>query len=159
MGSTFSGRSFFNSAIDFCAYTDDIKFVGDIKMTKQIITTTNASAAIGPYSQAVLTNGTLYASGQVGLIPSTGEFAGETTLDQATQVFKNIDGLLAAADMTRADIVKVSVYLADMADFAPVNELYAEYFSDVDAFPARSAVAVATLPKNARIEIEVIANK
>lgn len=159
MGSTFSGRSFFNSAIDFCAYTDDIKFVGDIKRTKQIITTTNAPAAIGPYSQAVLTNGTLYASGQVGLIPSTGEFAGETTLDQATQVFKNIDGLLAAADMTRADIVKVSVYLADMADFAPVNELYAEYFSDVDAFPARSAVAVATLPKNARIEIEVIANK
>ncbi len=153
MGSTFSGRSFFNSAIDFCAYTDDIKFVGDIKMTKQIITTTNAPAAIGPYSQAVLTNGTLYASGQIGLIPSTGEFAGETTLDQATQVFKNIDGLLAA------DIVKVSVYLADMADFAPVNELYAEYFSDVDAFPARSAVAVATLPKNARIEIEVIANK
>ena len=87
MGSTFSGRSFFNSAIDFCAYTDEIKFVGDIKMTKQIITTTNAPAAIGPYSQAVLTNGTLYASGQVGLIPSTGEFAGETTLDQATQVF------------------------------------------------------------------------
>lgn len=80
-------------------------------------------------------------------------------MDQATQVFKNIDGLLAAADMTRADIVKVSVYLADMADFAPVNELYADYFSDVDAFPARSAVAVATLPKNARIEIEVIANK
>ena len=120
MGSTFSGRSFFNSAIDFCAYTDDIKFVGDIRMTKQIITTTNAPAAIGPYSQAVLTNGTLYASGQIGLIPSTGEFAGETTLDQATQVFKNIDGLLAAADMTRADIVKVSVYLADMADFAPV---------------------------------------
>lgn len=80
-------------------------------------------------------------------------------MEQATQVFKNIDGLLAAADMTRADIVEVSVYLADMADFAPVNELYADYFNEVDAFPARSAAAVVTLPKNARIEIEVIANK
>lgn len=80
-------------------------------------------------------------------------------MEQATQVFKNIDGLLAAADMTRADIVEVSVYLADMADFAPVNELYADYFNEVDEFPARSAAAVVTLPKNARIEIEVIANK
>ena len=80
-------------------------------------------------------------------------------MEQATQVFKNIDGLLAAADMTRADIVEVSVYLADIADFAPVNELYADYFNEVDEFPARSAAAVVTLPKNARIEIEVIANK
>ena len=128
-------------------------------MTKRIITTTQAPAAIGPYSQVVLSNGTLYASGQIGLVPSTGEFAGTSTIDQANQVFANIDGLLEAAALTRADIVKVNVYLVDMADFAMVNDIYARFFQDVDVLPARSAVAVVTLPKAARIEIEVIANK
>lgn len=141
------------------AYTDAINKIGEMKMTKRIITTTQAPAAIGPYSQAVLSNGTLYASGQIGLVPSTGEFAGASTIDQANQVFANIDGLLEAAALTRADIVKVNVYLVDMADFAMVNDIYARFFQDVDVLPARSAVAVATLPKDARIEIEVIANK
>lgn len=141
------------------AYTDAINKIGEMKMTKRIITTTQAPAAIGPYSQAVLSNSTLYASGQIGLVPSTGEFAGASTIDQANQVFANIDGLLEAAALTRADIVKVNVYLVDMADFAMVNDIYARFFQDVDVLPARSAVAVATLPKAARIEIEVIANK
>ena len=132
------------------AYTDAINKIGEMKMTKRIITTTQAPAAIGPYSQAVLS---------IGLVPSTGEFAGASTIDQANQVLANIDGLLEAAALTRADIVKVNVYLVDMADFAMVNDIYARFFQDVDVLPARSAVAVATLPKAARIEIEVIANK
>ncbi|MBQ0056676.1 MAG: RidA family protein [Bacteroidales bacterium] len=122
---------------------------------KSIISTPNAPAAIGAYSQAVVINGMLYASGQLGIDPTTGNFAGEDFRSQAEQSLKNVGAILAAAGSSFEKVVKVSVFMADMADFATLNELYSQYF--VTPFPARSAVAVKTLPKNGLIEIEVVA--
>lgn len=122
---------------------------------KEIIATNNAPAAIGAYSQAVKVNGMLFASGQLGIDPATGNLAGEDFRSQATQSLKNVAAILAAAGTSFDKVVKVTVFMADMADFAALNELYAQYF--VAPYPARSAVAVKTLPKNALIEIEVIA--
>jgi 2-iminobutanoate/2-iminopropanoate deaminase len=122
---------------------------------KQSISTTNAPAAIGPYSQAVAAGDFVFLSGQLGVNPATGEFAAENVAGQATQVFKNIEAVLAAAGLGFENVVKTTVFLADMADFAAMNEVYAHHFSV--PYPARSAVAVKTLPKNALVEIEVIA--
>lgn len=122
---------------------------------KEIIATNNAPAAIGAYSQAVKVNGMLFASGQLGIDPATGNLAGEDFRSQATQSLKNVAAILAAAGTSFDKVVKVTVFMADMADFAALNELYAQYF--VAPYPARSAVAVKTLPKNALVEIEVIA--
>jgi len=122
---------------------------------KQPIATQQAPAAIGPYSQAVETNGTVYVSGQLPIDPSTGSFAEGGIKELATQSLTNIKHILAQAGLTMDNVVKTSVFLADMADFAEMNEVYAQFFSA--PYPARSAVAVKTLPKNARVEIECIA--
>lgn len=122
---------------------------------KEIIATNNAPAAIGAYSQAVKVNGMLFASGQLGIDPTTGNLAGDDFRSQANQSLKNVAAILAAAGTSFDKVVKVTVFMADMADFAALNELYAQYF--VAPYPARSAVAVKTLPKNALVEIEVIA--
>ena len=124
---------------------------------KKVIATKQAPAAIGPYSQAIEVGNMLFASGQLGLDPETGDFAPGGVKAQAEQSFRNIQAILAEAEYTMENVVKTTVYLADMADFAAVNEVYAAQFSG--DFPARSAVAVKTLPKNGLVEIEVIAVK
>lgn len=124
---------------------------------KKIIATKNAPAALGPYSQAVLAGNTLFASGQLGVDPATGEFAAEDVKGQTTQIFKNIRAVLADIDYSVADIVKTTVFLADMGDFSAMNEIYSTQFEGT--FPARSTIAVKTLPKNALVEIEIIAVK
>ncbi len=122
---------------------------------KTAISTTQAPAAIGPYSQAIEANGTIYVSGQLPINPATGEFAEGGIRELTAQSLTNIKNILAEAGLTMANVVKTSVFLADMADFAEMNEVYAQFFSA--PFPARSAVAVKTLPKGARIAIECIA--
>lgn len=124
---------------------------------KTAISTTQAPAAIGPYSQAIEANGTIYVSGQLPINPATGEFAEGGIKELTAQSLTNIKNILAEAGLTMANVVKTSVFLADMADFAEMNEVYAQFFSA--PFPARSAVAVKTLPKGSRIEIECIAVK
>jgi len=120
----------------------------------KIISTTEAPAAIGPYSQAMQVGDMLYTSGQIALTP-TGEMVNEDIHDQAHQVLKNLGEVLAAADATYSDVIKTTIFLVDMDDFLAVNTVYAEYFGDHK--PARSTVAVKTLPKNAKVEIECIA--
>lgn len=122
---------------------------------KKIISTPNAPAAIGPYSQAIEANGTIYASGQIPIDPATGEFVTGGIKEQTEQAFKNIKAILAEAGLTTDNIVKTTVLLADIADFAAMNEIYATQFKGT--FPARSAFAVRDLPKGALVEIEIIA--
>lgn len=122
---------------------------------KTPISTTQAPTAIGPYSQAVEAAGTVYVSGQLPINPATGQFAEGGIKELTSQSLTNIKNILAEAGLTMANVVKTSVFLADMNDFAEMNEVYAQFFEA--PFPARSAVAVKTLPKNARIEIECIA--
>ena len=124
---------------------------------KKVIATKNAPAAIGPYSQAIQVGNMLFASGQLGLIPETGEFPEGGVKAQTEQSFKNVKGILEAAGYTIDDVVKTTVFLADIGDFAAMNEVYASQFNA--DFPARSAVAVKTLPKNALVEIEIVAVK
>lgn len=124
---------------------------------KKVIATNNAPAAIGPYSQAVQAGNMLFASGQLGLDPATGNFVKGGVKEQTEQAFKNIHAILAEAGLTIDNVVKTTVFLADMADFAVMNEVYAQQFTGT--FPARSAVAVKTLPKNGLVEIEIIAVK
>lgn len=124
---------------------------------KRIIQTTEAPAAIGPYSQAVLAGNTLYCSGQIPLDPSTGEMNTGSIQDQTHQVLNNLKAVLTAAGMGMEDVVKVSIFLKDLNDYAAVNEVYASYFTSNP--PAREAVEVARLPKDARIEISLIAVK
>lgn len=120
----------------------------------QEITSKKAPAAIGPYSQGIIVKGLLFASGQIPINPATGEIEGENITDQAHQVCKNIGALLAEAGTNYTKVVKTVCFLADMADFAAFNEVYAQYFIEK---PARSCVAVKTLPKNVLCEVEVIA--
>jgi len=124
---------------------------------KKVIATTNAPAAIGPYSQAIQVGNMLFASGQLGIDPVTGNFVEGTVKEQTVQAFKNVKAILAEAGLDISDVVKTTVFLADMGDFGAMNEVYASQFEG--AFPARSAVAVKTLPKNGLVEIEVIAVK
>ncbi|MBR5296768.1 MAG: RidA family protein [Parabacteroides sp.] len=124
---------------------------------KKVIATNNAPAAIGPYSQAIQAGNMLFASGQLGLDPSTGNFVEGGVKEQTEQAFKNIHAILTEAGLTIDNVVKTTVFLADMADFAVMNEVYAQQFTGT--FPARSAVAVKTLPKNGLVEIEIIAVK
>lgn len=119
-----------------------------------VISTPNAPSAIGPYSQAISVNGFLFASGQVALTPGTGEVAGTTIQEQAERCCQNIKGILDAAGLTFADVVKTTCFLADMGDFAAFNEVYGRYFTGK---PARSCVAVKELPKKLLCEIEIIA--
>ena len=123
---------------------------------KKVISTTKAPAAIGPYSQALLVGDTLYASGQLGIDPATGAFP-EGITAQTEQSFRNIHAILEEAGMTIDHVVKTTCFLSDMADFAAMNAVYECQFTG--AFPARSAVAVKTLPKNGLVEIEIIAVK
>lgn len=119
------------------------------------IQTTKAPAAIGPYSQAISVNGFIFASGQIPINPETGEIVEGGIEAQAHQSLTNVKNLLEAAGTSIDRVIKTTVFLADMADFATVNGIYAQYFTE--PYPARSAVAVKTLPKNVLIEVEVIA--
>ena len=121
------------------------------------LNTKNAPAAIGPYSQGIESNGTVYVSGQLPINPATGEFAEGGIQAEARQSLTNIKDILAEAGLTMANVCKVTVLLADINDFAAVNEVYAEFFQQ--PYPARSAFAVKALPKGANIEIEAIATK
>lgn len=122
---------------------------------KTQITSPKAPAAIGPYSQAIAANGFLFISGQLPIDPATGNFAEGGIRELTRQSLENVKSILAEAGLTLADVVKTTVFLADMSDFAAMNEVYAEYFTA--PAPARSAVAVKTLPKGGLVEIEVIA--
>lgn len=120
----------------------------------KVISTEKAPAAIGPYSQAILANGMLFASGQIPIIPATGEIAQGDIQVQAEQVMKNVAAILEAAGTSFEKVVKTTCFLQDMGDFASFNEVYAKYFVGK---PARSCVAVKALPKDVLCEVEVIA--
>lgn len=125
---------------------------------KTRIHTDKAPAAIGPYSQAVLAGDFLYVSGQLPLDPDSGAMVGDTAAEQAEQSIRNLSAILEAAGMTLDDVVKTTVLLADIADFAAVNEVYAKHFTGA-VLPARAAFAVRDLPKGAKVEIELVAYK
>lgn len=127
----------------------------ETNLNPQVIQTNAAPAAIGPYSQAIRVGNFVFTSGQIPLDPKTGEIVGWQIREQTKQVFENIKGLLSGAGLTLNDVVKTTVFLAHMSDFADMNEVYAEYFSQNR--PARSTVEVGRLPKDALIEIECIA--
>jgi 2-iminobutanoate/2-iminopropanoate deaminase len=120
-----------------------------------IVTAAGAPAAIGPYSQAVVVNGMVYTAGQIPLDPKTGAVVGTTTAEQTEQVLRNLAAILAAAGAGLDRVVKTTVYLADMADFPAMNEVYAKHFARHK--PARSTVQAAALPKAVRVEIDAIA--
>jgi 2-iminobutanoate/2-iminopropanoate deaminase len=125
-------------------------------MTIQIVKTDKAPEAVGTYSQGAIYNGVFYFSGQIGLDPETMKLR-DTFDEQLTQVMKNIDGLLEECSLNRKQIVKTSIFLTDLNDFAKVNQAYIEFFEK--PYPARSCVEVSALPKGALVEIEVIAAK
>ena len=126
-------------------------------MTMKAISTNNAPAAIGPYSQAIEAGGLVFASGQLPINPSTGAFPEGGIKEQTRQSILNAQAILESAGCSLSNVVKTTVLLADIADFAAMNEVYASFFSD--PFPARSAFAVRDLPKGALVEIEMIAAK
>ena len=120
----------------------------------QYTNTENAPAAIGPYSQAIAHNGFLFASGQIALVPGSGEVAGETIAEQAERCCLNVKAILEANGLGFENVIKTTCFLADMADFAAFNEVYGKYFT---SRPARSCVAVKAIPKGLLCEIEIIA--
>ncbi len=124
---------------------------------KKVINAPNAPAAIGPYSHAIACGDFLYTSGQIPLDPTTGKICGDTIEEQTKQVFKNLESVLSAYDMAFDNVVKTTVFLTDLNDFATVNAIYAGYFPSQP--PARSCVQVAALPGGSKIEIELIACK
>ncbi len=122
---------------------------------KKIIHTDNAPAAVGPYSQAVKAGDTLYISGQIPMDPSSGEMKTGSITEQFNQILDNIKEILAAADMTLDNVVKVSVFLTDLDNFGEMNEAYKKYFTE--NYPAREAIEISALPKESEIEISCIA--
>ena len=124
-------------------------------MTRHAVSTAGAPAAIGPYSQGIVADGFLFTAGQVGLDPATGDLVEGGVEAQAERALANLSAILDAAGCTWADVVKTTIFLADVADFAAVNAIYGRYVSDPP--PARSTVGIGALPKGARIEIEAIA--
>lgn len=126
-------------------------------MSKEIITSTQSPAPIGPYSQAVKAGNTLYVSGQIPTDPATGELVQGSVADEARQSLKNLEAILKAADYGFEDVVKATIFLRSMDDFTAVNEVYGQFVGPKP--PARETVAVAGLPKNVRVEISVIAWK
>lgn len=122
-----------------------------------VISAAGAPGAIGPYSHAIAAGGFLFTSGQIPLVPETGKLAGDTIEEQAEQVLKNLEAVLGAAGMTFADVVKTTVFITDLKDFAVVNQIYATRFPSNP--PARSCVQVAALPGGAKLEIELVAHK
>ena len=127
-------------------------------MKKTIITTLNAPAPIGPYNQAILSDKTLYISGQIPLIPNTMEILNSKIEEETDLVMNNLKAILEAAQMDFKHVVKTSIFLSDMNDFAKVNDVYGRYF-DNDTAPARETIAVKALPKSVRVEISMIAVK
>ena len=125
---------------------------------KTIITTDKAPQPIGPYSQAVLVDNTLYTSGQIALHPESGELVIESIDEETTQVMKNLEAVLEAADMTFKNVIKASIFISDMNSFGAINAIYGSYFEEATA-PARETVEVANLPKYVNVEISVIAVK
>ena len=123
----------------------------------KVINTSKAPKAIGPYSQAIEANGLVITSGQLPIDPATGEFAPGGIKEQTRQSLTNAKAILEEAGISLANVMKTTVFLSDMNDFATMNEVYAEFFNE--PFPARSAIAVKTLPKNALVEVECIAAK
>lgn len=121
----------------------------------EIISTENAPGAIGPYSQAVKTGNMVFCSGQIPINPDTGEFVSDEVAEQTEQVLKNLSAVLEAAGSSLEKVVKTTVFLADMNDFAAMNEVYARFFSANK--PARATVQAARLPRDARVEIECVA--
>jgi 2-iminobutanoate/2-iminopropanoate deaminase len=124
---------------------------------KKIINTPNAPAPIGPYNQAVMTGDMLFISGQVALIPGTGDLANADLTEETNQVMKNLKAILTEAGMDFSQVVKTTIFLSDMSLFGAVNEIYGSYFTS--DYPARETVAVKGLPKNVNVEISMIASK
>lgn len=125
---------------------------------KKIINTPDAPAPIGPYNQAVLTGNTLYTSGQIAIDPKTGELITQDIIAETEQVMQNMKAVLAAADMTFENVIKASIFVSDMGNFAEINGVYGSYFDEKTA-PARETVEVANLPKYVNVEISMIAVK
>lgn len=123
-------------------------------MSKKIINTPNAPQAIGTYSQAVKVDNTVYISGQIPLVPDTGEMVSDDFEKQVTQVFENLKAVCEAAGGSLNEIVKVNIYMIDLSHFAKVNQIMAEYF--LEPYPARAAVQVSALPKGAQVEMEAV---
>ena len=131
-----------------------------MSISKTAISTPDAPAAIGPYTQAIRVGDTLYTSGQVALDPATGALVAGGIVEQTTRVLENLKAVLAAAGLDMSHVVKTTVFLKEMKDFAAMNELYAKYFAPEGVVaPARSTVQVAALPKDALVEIECIAKE
>ncbi len=124
-------------------------------MGKEIVSTKNAPGAIGPYSQAIKAGGFVYCSGQIPIDPATGNFVSNNVGEQTEQVLKNLNAVLDAAGSGLNEVVKTTVFLADMNDFAEMNEVYGRFFSENK--PARATVQAARLPRDARVEIECVA--
>lgn len=124
---------------------------------KEIISTKNAPEALGPYSQAILSNNTLYCSGQIAINPATGKLVMENITTETNQVMQNILAVLSSANMDFSNVVKCSIFMKDMSDYTAINKVYAKSFGKNP--PAREAVQVSVLPKNANVEISVIAVK
>jgi len=124
-------------------------------MNKEIVSTDNAPGAIGPYSQGIKAGGMVFCSGQIPIDPATGNFVSEVVSEQTEQVLKNLSEVLKAAGTSLDNVVKTTVFLADMNDFAEMNEVYSQFFSDNK--PARATVQAARLPRDAKVEIECIA--
>lgn len=125
---------------------------------KTIINTPNAPAPIGPYNQAILFGNTLYTSGQIAINPETNELVLDDITSETTQVMQNLKAVLEAAEMTFDDVVKCTIFISNMDDFAKINSVYGQYFVEANA-PARETVQVARLPKNVNVEISMIAVK
>ncbi len=123
---------------------------------RKVIQTTDAPNPLGPYNQAILSNDTLYISGQIAIDPSTDKIVTDTIEDETQQVMKNLKAVLKAADMTFENVVKSSIFISDMNDFGKINQVYGSYFKEETA-PARETVEVARLPKNVGVEISMIA--
>jgi 2-iminobutanoate/2-iminopropanoate deaminase len=121
----------------------------------ETVSTDKAPGAIGPYSQAIKANGMVFCSGQIPIDPATGNFVSDVVAEQTEQVFKNLSEVLTAAGSSLANVVKTTVFLADMNDFAEMNEVYSRFFTDTK--PARATVQAARLPRDAKVEIECIA--
>ena len=121
----------------------------------EVISTENAPGAIGPYSQAIKAGGMVFCSGQIPIDPATGQFVSKNVAEQTAQVFKNLEAVLKAAGTGLGNVVKTTVFLADMNDFTEMNEVYSQFFSENK--PARATVQAARLPRDAKVEIECIA--
>jgi 2-iminobutanoate/2-iminopropanoate deaminase len=126
-------------------------------MTRQAVHTSGAPAAVGPYSQGISVDGFVFCSGQIGLDPATGELVSGGVEAEADRALRNLTAVLDAAGMTMSDVVKTTLFLADIGDFARVNDVYARHFADPP--PARSTFAVGALPKGAQVEVEAIARR